>query len=108
MQILEVREAAEPASEVVERELAAHAVQHADEAARVLDVGDDRVLGDLEAHLAGVHAGAVEAVDHELQELQVAERLAGDVDRDAALRAELEGAVAERGERGLHHPAVHQ
>ena len=39
-QVLQIAERGQAAAEIIERELAAHAMQHADEALRVLDVGD--------------------------------------------------------------------
>src|SRR5215469_4143233 len=81
-------------------------MQHPNEAPRVIEIGDHSALGDLEAHLTRGNAGAVEALDHELEELQIAERLPGDVDRDAAAGRHRYRATAERGERRLHHPAV--
>ena len=74
-QRLQVREAAEVRAEVVEREAAAHAVQHLDEAARLVEVADHRGLGDLEADLRRRDAGAVELVHDELEECRVGERL---------------------------------
>src|SRR5690606_3088897 len=84
-QILQIAEGRESAAEIIERELAAHAVQHADEALRVLDIRDHRVLRHFEAELIRRHTGATENVDDELQELWIAERLARQVDRQAAL-----------------------
>ena len=84
---LQLCKRAHAAPEVIEREAAAHAVQHADEAARLIEVGDHRVLGDLEAHLRGIGAGGVEAIHHEFQELAVGQRLTGNVDADAAIGA---------------------
>ncbi|MFO1409153.1 MAG: prolyl oligopeptidase family serine peptidase [Steroidobacteraceae bacterium] len=78
--VLQVGERAEAVAEVVEREAATHAV-HGDGAPRMLEVGDHGVLGDLEAHLRGAGAGGIQALDHELEELRVGERLARDVDR---------------------------
>ena len=54
----------------------------------------------------GIRAGVIEAIDHELQEFGIAERLAGDVDRNAAARRQLHAAAAERRQHRLHHPAV--
>ena len=47
----QARERADAAAEIVEPELAAHAVQHAGEALGPLHVGHQRGLGHLEAHL---------------------------------------------------------
>jgi hypothetical protein len=80
-QVLQVCERAEAATEVVERKAASHAVQHADEAPRVFDVGDDRILGDLEADPVRRHASAVEALHDEFEKSGIAERLAGKVEQ---------------------------
>ncbi len=50
-------------------------MQHADEAPRMLEVVDHGALGELEADLFRRDAGAVQAIDHELEELRIAERL---------------------------------
>ncbi len=106
-QVLQVGERTEVAAEIVQRELAAHAVQHADETPRGVEVRDHRALGDLEADLRGIHAAAVEALDHELEELRIGDGLARQVDaRGCGRRGKLDGAAPERRERGLHHPAI--
>lgn len=92
-QVLQVAERGQAAPEIVERELAAHAVQHADEALRMLDVRDDRVLGDFERKLVRRDAGAVEHVDDELQERRIAERLSREVDRETAIRRQPNAAA---------------
>ena len=74
--------------------MTAHAVQHADETLRVLDVRDHRVLGDLEAHALRRNTRAIEAVDDELEERRVAERLAREVDAEAATRREPNAVTA--------------
>src|SRR6185503_11474530 len=85
LEILETRERAHTRAEIVDGELATHAMQHADEAPGVLEVADHGALGNLEAHLPGRNAGAVEGLDHEFQELRIAERLAGNVYANAAV-----------------------
>ena len=81
-------------------------MQHADEAARVIDVGDHRVLGDFEADAIGGDTGTIEAFDDELEKPASAsvwpERL---MQRLRAGR-EAHAAAAERRQRSLHHPAV--
>ena len=83
-------------------------MQHPDEAARVIEVGDHRVLVDLEAHLRGRDPAGIEALDHVLEKLCVPERLTGHVDGDAAPGRHRDRPAPEGGERRLHHPAVHQ
>ncbi len=83
-------------------------MQHADEAPGVIEIGDHRALGDLEAHLCWIDTGAVEAFDDELEELCVAERLARDVDGDTAVGWNGDRSASECGEGRLHDPAVHQ
>jgi len=48
----------------------------------------------------------IETVDHEFQEIRIPQRLSGNVDRDAAARRQLHAAAPERGQHGLHYPAV--
>src|SRR5580658_1563051 len=105
-QILEVRERADARAEIIQSELTTHAVQHADETPRVIEIGDHRVLGDLEADLRGLYAGRIETLDHEFQELHIPERLTRDVDGYAVLVGKLDRAARECSERRLHHPAV--
>ena len=71
-------------------------MQHLDEAAGMIQIRDHRAFGDLEADVGGNRAGVIEAVDHELQEIRIAERLSRDVDRDAAPLGQLQAAAAER------------
>src|SRR5690606_21221043 len=105
-QVLEIAEGGQSAPEIIEGELAAHTVQHADEALRVLDVGDHRVLGDLEAQLRGRHAGAIQYVHHELKKLRIPKRLTGKIDGQAAIRWQTYAAATERRQRRLHDPAI--
>ena len=104
----QVRERTDARAEVVERETATHAVQHADEAARMVEVRDHRVLGHLEAQLCGRDAGTVEAVDDELQELRVAEGLPGTfmATQRPAGTCSVPSTIASR--VLLHDPAVDQ
>src|ERR1700733_8418428 len=85
--------------------MTAHAVKHADEAARVIEIGDDGVLGNLKAHLAGQRARAIETFDHELKKLHVAQGLPGDIDGHAAIGGHRERAAAKPREGGLYDPA---
>src|SRR6185312_12228061 len=107
-QVLQVRERADAGAEVIQGELATHAMQHADEAPCMIQVGDHRTLADLEADLRGSDPRAVETLDDELQELQIPERLPGDVDGHPAVGRNLDGAAPQRRERRLHDPAIHQ
>src|SRR5271165_5895381 len=107
-QILQGGERAHAAAEIVQREFAAQAVQYGNEAAHVVQVGEHRALGHLEANIGGIRPGVIETVDDELQEFQVSEGLAGDIDRDAALLRQAQAASAERGQHRLHHPAIHE
>jgi hypothetical protein len=50
---LQVGEGTQATSEIVERKTAAHAMQHTDEALRMLDVRDDGIFRDLEADALG-------------------------------------------------------
>jgi hypothetical protein len=49
-------------------EFAAHAVEHRDEALRMVQIGHYRALGDLEADVARVRSRMIEAVDDEFQD----------------------------------------
>ncbi len=81
-------------------------MQHAYETPCVIEVRNYRALGDLEAHLRGVHTRAVETLDDELQELQIAERLPRDVDGHPAIGGHLDRAAAQRGQGRLHDPTI--
>jgi hypothetical protein len=64
------------------------------------------VLGDLEADLRRVDAAAMEVVDHERQELVVAEALPGQVDRAQLELLALVRFRDQPAQRVLDHPAV--
>jgi len=94
------------AAEIVQCEATAHAVQYADKPARVFDIDDHGLLRDFKTNLLRRDTGAVEALDHEFQELRVAECLARQIDREAAPFRQSNAATAQRGERGAHDPAI--
>ena len=75
-EVLQVAERGESGAEVIERELAAELLQRLDEAVRLREARDRGGLGDLEADLGGIEAAAMELIDHERQELVVAQALA--------------------------------
>src|SRR5438445_1450367 len=79
-QVLEVHEGAEAGTEVVESNPAAVGAQPVGQAARGVEVGDGRGLGDLEAEPAGRHAGGGEPILDEITEVLVLQGSAGDVD----------------------------
>ena len=80
-EVLEVAERGQAGAEVIQRELAAQLLQRLDEAIGLREARHRRGLGDLEADLRGIEAAAMELVDHERQELVIAQALAREVDR---------------------------
>src|SRR5687768_3699299 len=86
--------------------MTAHAMQYADETLRVLDVRDDGVFRDLEAHLARRNARAIQAVDDELEERRIAERLSRKIDGEAALLRQADSAAPQRRQRRQHDPSI--
>jgi len=59
----------------------------------MVEIRHDGALGDLETDICRIRPGVIEAVHHELEEFRVAERLARDVDGDAAVRRQLHAAA---------------
>src|SRR6516164_8966476 len=80
-EVLEVTEGGEARAEVIECELAAELLQRLDEAVRLREARDGGGLGDLEADLRSIEPALVELIDHEGQELVIAEALPREVDR---------------------------
>ena len=81
-------------------------MQHAKEALRMVQIRDHRGFRDLEADIAGIRTRVIETLDHEFQKFGIPQGLAGNVDRDAAARRQLQAAAPERGQHRLHHPSV--
>ena len=75
-QALQIGEGGEAGAEVVEDEAAAELLERQDELARAPQVRDRRRLGDLEAETARLDVPAADALQHEIQECWVAQRLA--------------------------------
>src|SRR5690606_7358785 len=105
-QILQVRERADAAAEVFERETTADAVQHGDESPSMIEVVHDGGLAHLEADLRGIDAGVVEQVDDELEKAVVAERLPREIDVARSVVGHVQRAAGHRAQRALHDPTI--
>ena len=87
-QMLEACERTHAATEVVKRKLATNAVQHFDEALRLLHVRKNRLLRDFEAYCRRGHTATIQRFDDKTQECLVRDSLAGQVDRTAPLTSQ--------------------
>ena len=81
-------------------------MQHLNEALRVLDVGRYGALGHLKTDAPGRHAAVIECIDDQTQEVLIAQRLAGNVDRSTAVTGQPDLAGPDCGKHRIDHPSI--